>query len=97
MKVKELMEGMKNINIEGKVVDIQDPREVKTKYGKTFLAKAKLEDDSGKINLTLWGDDALNVKEGMFIKIENGFVNSWNNEPQLTVGRFGKLSIKPSE
>ncbi len=93
MKVRELVEGMKNVNIEGRVVDVSDPREVKTKYGKTFLVNAKFEDDSGKIDLTLWGDDALNVKEGMLIKIENGFVNSWNGIPQLTVGKFGKLTI----
>ncbi len=97
MKVRELMEGMKGVNIEGRVVDVKDPREVKTKYGKTFLTNAKLEDDSGKISLTLWGDDALNIKEGMTIKIENGFVNSWNDEPQLTVGKFGKLTIKKED
>ena len=93
MKIRELIEGMRNVNTEGKVVGVSDPREVRTKFGKTFVMSATLEDDSGKISITFWGDDALKIKEGMMIKIENGYVKSWNGIPQLSVGKFGKLTI----
>ncbi len=93
MKVRELIDGMRNVDVEGTVTGVEDPREVKTKFGKTFVMNATLEDDTGKIAITFWGDDALKIKEGMKVRIENGYIKVWNGVSQLSVGKFGKLTI----
>ncbi|MBI3190736.1 DNA-binding protein [archaeon] len=93
MKISELKEGTSKVNLEAKVVEKEDSREINTKFGQTKVANAVIEDDSGSIALTLWGDDADRIKQGDEIKIENGFVREWNNTLQLSVGKFGKLTV----
>ncbi len=94
MKIAEIKDDSRKINVEAKVVEKEDTRDVTTKFGTTLkVANAVLEDDSGSIQLTLWGDDADKVKQGDTIKIENGFVKEWNNSLQLSVGKYGKLTV----
>ena len=48
---------------------------------------------SGSITLVLWNDQIETVKAGAKIKIENGYVNEWQGASQLTLGKFGKLTV----
>ncbi|MBI5046447.1 DNA-binding protein, partial [Candidatus Micrarchaeota archaeon] len=57
------------------------------------VANAQVKDDSGSITLVLWNDDIDKVSEGSKIKIENGYVGEWQGTAQLTVGKFGKLTV----
>ena len=91
MKIKELQVGARKVNIEAKVVSVNETREVNTRNGPTKVTNATIEDDTGNIILVLWGDEIDNVHEGDTIKIENGFVNEWNNELQLSAGKYGKI------
>jgi replication factor A1 len=94
MKIADLKEGTGKVNLEAKVVEKEETREVNTKMGgRTKVANAVLEDDSGSIQLTLWGDDTEKVKQGDTVKIENGFVKEWNNTLQLSVGKYGKMTV----
>ena len=93
MKISDLKEGTGKVDIEAKVVEKENTREVNTKFGHTKVANAVIEDDSGTISLTLWGDDADKVKQGDTVKIENGFVKEWNNSLQLSVGKYGKMTV----
>ena len=56
------------------------------------VASATIKDDSGQIALTLWNEQIDLVKAGDKVKIENGFVNEWQGEIQLTTGKRGKLT-----
>jgi len=95
LKIKDLRDGMKRIEVEATVVDKTGPREVMARYKDVVhrVADATVSDDSGSIKLTLWNDqiDQVNVNDN--IKIENGYVTSFRGEIQLNVGRYGKLSI----
>ena len=54
MKISELKPGVGNASIEGEVVSKEEPREVRTKFGKTMrVANAVLKDDSGQVTLSL--------------------------------------------
>ena len=82
------------INVQGKVERKEDVRPVYTKAVVTVdVANAFLVDDSGEIKLTLWADDAKNIKDGDEIKIENGYTNEFKGEVQLTKGKYGKLEV----
>lgn len=96
MKISDLKEGMGRINIEAKIVSKEQPREVTTRFGQTQVANAVLEDETGKITLSLWGKDA-EIEEGAKVKIENGFVSSFRGEPQLSAGKFGKIVVVEEE
>jgi ssDNA-binding replication factor A large subunit len=48
MKIKELKEGMENITLVARVVEIGEKMKVKTRYGKAILSVAVIEDENRK-------------------------------------------------
>ena len=94
MKISELKEGMNNVALQAKVVELEAPREVSTKFGSTvLLTVATLVDESGAIKLTLWGDSAKGVEKGSTVKVSGGFVKSFKEELQLSIGRGGEIKV----
>ena len=95
MNIKDLRNGMKRVDVEAKVVEKGDPREVTSRYkDETYkVADAVVADDTGSIKLTLWNEqiDQVNVNDS--IKVENGYVTSFKGEIQLNVGKYGKLTV----
>jgi len=93
MKINELKTGTAE-DIVVKVVELSEPRQVTTKFGTQItLTNAVVEDDTGKIKLSLWGKDGDNVKEGSTLKIDKAFVKEFRGELQLTKGKGGKIEI----
>ena len=96
VKVKELRDGMKRVNIKGRVTEKSDPREVTSKFkDQTYrVATVVMADDTGTIKLTLWNDQIEMVNVNDIVRIENGYVTSFRGEIQLNVGKFGTLTIE---
>ena len=95
MKIKDLRDGMKRIEVEAKVIEKAGAREVISRYKDVVhrVANATISDETGNIKLTLWNDQIEQVNVNDNIKIENGYITSFRGEIQLNVGRYGKLSI----
>lgn len=92
MKINELKLGMSDVKLRAKVIEISEPRNVRTKFGyQTRVATATLEDDSGKIPLTLWGRQVDEINVGDTVEIENGYVREFRGELQLNVPRRGVI------
>ena len=96
LNISELRDGAKRVNIEARVVEKGNPREVQSRFkDETYLvANAVLADDSGNIKLTLWNEQIDQVQVGDKIRIENGYVTSFKGEIQLNVGKFGQLTVE---
>jgi replication factor A1 len=93
MAISELRAGQGNVNVQGTITEVGEIRTF-NKFGRELkVANAILKDDSGTIKLTLWNDEADKHKEGDEIQIENGYVNEFQGEPQLTAGKFGKIVL----
>ena len=86
---------MKNgINVQGKIVDKGEVRTVNTWHGETKVCDAYLEDDSDRIQLTLWDKDTEKVNNGDMVSLEGGYTTIFRNEVQLNKSRKdGKLEI----
>ena len=82
-----------NIFALGKLKSKNEPRTVNTKYGETQVCDAMLEDDSGEIKLTLWGDDIPKVNVGDTISITDGYTNTFKDEVSINKSRSGKLEV----
>ncbi len=97
MKIKDLKDGMKRVEVEGKVTEKTGPREVMSRYKDQVyrVANATISDDTGNIKLTLWNDQIEQVNVNDTVRIESGYVTSFRGEIQLNVGKFGKLSVNP--
>jgi replication factor A1 len=94
VKIAELRDGLRRVDVEAQVVEVSEPREVRSRYtGETYkVAEATISDDSGTIKLVLWNEQIGQVKINDTIRIENGYIKSFRGEIQLNVGRYGKLT-----
>ena len=93
MTIKEISSPIGNVELVGKIVEIGEERQVMTKYGRRRVADAVLEDDTGRIKMTLWGEQIDSVKEGDKVEISGGFVTEFRDELQLNVPRRGKIVV----
>ncbi|MBI5229528.1 DNA-binding protein [Candidatus Micrarchaeota archaeon] len=92
MKISEVKAGM-NVSIEAEVIGIEAPREINREGRVLRVANALLRDDTGTISLVLWNENIDKIKEGDFIKIDDGFCKTWQDKLQITLGRNGKLTV----
>ena len=80
------------INVQGKIEGKGEVKTMDTKYGKRKVCNLYLTDDSGRIKVAIWGEDAEKVKNGDCVSIEGGYTTFWN-EVQLNSPRNGKVEI----
>ena len=92
-KIGEIARGMSNIVVQGKVIDISDPRDVNTRYGRKRVADAVIEDDSGQIKLSLWEGQIDTVSVGDKISVSGAYVTEFRDTMQLNIPKSGKLEI----
>ncbi|MCS7115034.1 MAG: OB-fold nucleic acid binding domain-containing protein [Nitrososphaerota archaeon] len=96
MKIRELRNGMKHVNVEAKVVEKSETHEVLSRFRDTThkVATAIIADETGTIKLTLWNDQINQVDVNDKVKVENGYVTSFRGEIQLNIGKYGKLTVE---
>jgi ssDNA-binding replication factor A large subunit len=94
VKISDIKDGDNEINVEGEVTEKTYAREVRSKYGRVLMvADATLKDETGKIVLTLWNEQVKQVMVGDKIKIENGYAKTYKNILQLSIGKYGKITV----
>lgn len=94
-KISDLKPGMNNVAITAKVAGLSDPKQIQTKFGtQTTLTEATLDDGSGTVKLTLWGQQSDGVEEGSTVEITGGFTKEFRDQLQLGVGKGGKIKIQ---
>ncbi len=91
MKISEIKDGMNDVEVSGEITEISESRDVITKFGNTMVATAKLKDETGTVNLSLWGKQISLVSVGDHVDIKGAYVKSFKNELQLNVGKNGSL------
>lgn len=93
MQITELKAKEGNVNIEVEVIEMAEPREF-NKYGRDGrVCTARVKDDSGEVDLTLWNETIDEVSVGDMLKIENGYVSEYQGNLQLTAGKFGTMTV----
>lgn len=94
MNVRDLRDGMRRVDAEGEIVEMQEPRTVNLRTGgEARVADCMLKDESGQIKLSLWDDQIDMVKQGSKVRVTNGYTNSFRGELRLNVGKYGKLEV----
>jgi OB-fold nucleic acid binding domain. len=56
------------------------------------LSEAVVGDETGRVKLTLWGNLAGKVKDGMVVKIENAWTSVYKGKVQLNAGSRSKIN-----
>ena len=95
MKINELRDGARRVDIEANVIQKSETREVRSKYtNETYrVADATIEDETGTITLTLWNEQTEQVNVGDRVRIENGYIKSFRGDLQLNSGKYGTLTV----
>jgi len=82
-----------NANIEATITAISAVRDVTTSRGPSQVADATLQDESGTITLTLWGEETKKYSVGQKIKVTDGWVKDFRGKLQVSMGRSGKITL----
>ena len=94
MNIKEAKNQKSDINVKGRIEEKGEARTVNTKYGETQVCDSYLVDDTGRIKLTLWGEDIGKVKNGDTVSVQGAYTTTFRNEVQLNVPKKnGKLEV----
>ena len=92
--IRDLRNGMKQVNLKAKVLEVAKPVLVFTRFGNyASVANALLTDETGTIKLCLWNQQMSSIFVGATVKIENARVSTFRGEKQLRIGKNGTLSI----
>ena len=93
MQIGDLKDGMKKVDVVG-MVQKMTKRTVNLKTGGTAdVADVVFQDVSGEIKLSLWDSQIELAKVGTKLKVNNGYVNSFNGSIQLNVGKYGTIEV----
>ncbi len=82
-----------NATIDATITAISPIRDVTTSRGPSQVADATLQDETGTITLTLWGEDAKRYQVGQKIRITDGWVKEYRGKLQVSMGRSGRISL----
>lgn len=103
LQVKDILIGMKNVDVIGKVIRTFEPRSFTTREGKQGkVGNLIIADETGEIRVVLW--DALRVgwlenrtlQPGKIVRIKNGYVrkNDFSGgKPEVHLGLRGQMIL----
>lgn len=94
MRISELQNEQKNVNIGGVVTYIGQTRDVSLKSGNVEkVTTITVQDDSGSIPVNIWGSIIEKININSEIRLEKGYINEFRNQIQFNLGYYGKLFI----
>ena len=95
--VQDLRHGMRKVTLEAEVLETPKASLVHTQYGNSaMVTNAWIADETGKIKLCLWNEQASSVAEGDTIQIKNASVSTFKGERQLRLGKTGTIIVLQS-
>ncbi len=97
-KIKDLNPSSRRVNVLGKVLSIGEKKAITTKFGEEkTVTEVIIADDTGKITLSLWGEQADKAKDGEVLYIDNGYVSLVRGHMRLNVGKYGALNTSSED
>jgi replication factor A1 len=96
--IQDLRHGMKKVTVEAEVLETPRPSIVQTRYGNSAtVTNALIADETGKIKLCLWNEQANSITVGDTIQIKNASVCAFKGERQLRLGKNGTINKLQSQ
>ena len=99
LQIKNILEGMRDVETVGKVQQVSQITEFQRKDGNTGkVANLVIADETGSIRIVLWGSQAdtiSKIKENDTVKIISGYVRENNNRLEVHLNDNSKVEINP--
>jgi len=100
--IKDLMLGLNDVNVSGKVVVVYPKRDFNRRDGsKGSYARMVIEDTTGQAPVVLWNEKAdliesEGIAEGDSVRVLHGYVREGlNGKPEVHIGRHGEIRLQP--
>lgn len=98
-KIGRLKDNMRSVNVLGRIVKVEKPRLFKRSTGrKGKVSSVVLEDDTGRVRLTLWDEKTALSEQavlGDIVLIENAYTHKQPGNVELNLGKHGKFILNP--
>lgn len=99
LQIKNILSGMRNVEVVGKVQQIFPITEFQRQDGSSGkVANLIIADETGSIRIVLWGSQAdvlKDIKENTIIKIISGYVRENNNRLEVHLNEKSELIVSP--
>ena len=101
LKVKEIRAGMRDIEVDGKVINLFEVRSFKNEKREGKVASFILGDEGGQIRVVLWDVGHISkienkeIKEGTVLKIKNTYCRDNNGFKELHLNSNSELITNP--
>lgn len=98
LKIKDILIGMKSVDVVGKVLRKYELRDFSTEKRKGKVANLSLADETGTIRVVFWNDktdEFSQIKEDDIIKIRNAYVRENAGRKELHIGENTHIIINP--
>ncbi|MBU7014508.1 MAG: hypothetical protein HXS52_07725 [Theionarchaea archaeon] len=100
LRIEDLLAGMTNVNILGRVLGYTEPREFQRNDGSFgAVSNVIIADKTGKTALTLWDHEVRlteQIERGDILKVVDGITREGRRGVQIQVGR-GKIIVNPED
>ena len=99
LKIKDILIGMKSVDIVGKVVRKYEMREFSTEKRKGKVANMMIGDETGSMRVVFWNDktnDFAQIKEEDIVKIKGAYVRDNSGRKELHLGDNSHIIINPA-
>jgi len=98
LKIKNVLVGMRSVEVLGKVTKLFEVREFKKDDRTGKVGSFIIGDETGSIRITCWGsqaDSIRDISEGDTVKIISGYVKENNNLKEIHLNHNSRLVINP--
>ncbi len=98
MTINNVMAGMRNVEVVGKVKQVYEVREFNTGERSGKVGNLLLQDPTGIIRIVLWNDQADQMKDlqpGDILKIKGAYAKANNNRKELHLGDRSSVEKNP--
>lgn len=99
IKINEAKNGMRNVNINGKMTINFGIREFKNEKRSGRVGSFVVGDETGTMRVVLWDDSHINLMEklhdGDIVRVENGYVKENNGYKEIHLNNISRLSLNP--
>lgn len=98
LKIKDVLEGMRGIELAGKVQRIYEVREFTSQRGPGKVASFIIADETGSIRIVCWHDQTEIIPqlvENMTVKIVGGYVRANNGRKEIHLNQRSKVVFNP--
>lgn len=98
LQIKNVLAGMRSVEVVGKVIQVYEVREFEREGRKGRVGNFLIADESGSIRIVAWGDKAdilSKIVVGDIVKISDSYVKNNRDQNEIHLNDRSKLVINP--